>query len=141
MFYSTVIFKQAGLSNEGAVYATIGMGTVNVIMTVVSVWLVGLPAKFQGMDSALLYRSSPGGSSEVRPSLAATHGHDRHVGVDDSARCGAVVDRTWPHLGQLWSDRLRAVVRHLFRHWTRLVTYDFNRECVNPIIYTRAARA
>ncbi|KAK6039681.1 transporter, major facilitator family protein, partial [Cooperia oncophora] len=39
MFYSTVIFKQAGLSNESAVYATIGMGTVNVIMTVISVWL------------------------------------------------------------------------------------------------------
>ncbi|VDK68920.1 unnamed protein product [Cylicostephanus goldi] len=29
MFYSTVIFKQAGLTTEGAVYATIGMGTVN----------------------------------------------------------------------------------------------------------------
>ncbi|PIO58975.1 hypothetical protein TELCIR_19574, partial [Teladorsagia circumcincta] len=43
MFYSTVIFKQAGLSNEHAVYATIGMGTVNVIMTVVSVWLVDHP--------------------------------------------------------------------------------------------------
>ncbi|WKX94713.1 hypothetical protein Q1695_011743 [Nippostrongylus brasiliensis] len=39
MFYSTVIFKQAGLTNEGAVYATIGMGSVNVIMTVISVWL------------------------------------------------------------------------------------------------------
>ncbi|KAK6060511.1 transporter, major facilitator family protein [Cooperia oncophora] len=43
MFYSTVIFKQAGLSNESAVYATIGMGTVNVIMTVISVWLVDHP--------------------------------------------------------------------------------------------------
>lgn len=52
MFYSTVIFKQAGLSNEGAVYATIGMGTVNVIMTVVSVWLVDHP-KF-GRRSLLL---------------------------------------------------------------------------------------
>ncbi|KAE9420349.1 hypothetical protein Angca_004934, partial [Angiostrongylus cantonensis] len=52
MFYSTVIFKQAGLSNENAVYATIGMGTVNVIMTVVSVWLVDHP-KF-GRRSLLL---------------------------------------------------------------------------------------
>ncbi|KAJ1354425.1 udp-glycosyltransferase [Parelaphostrongylus tenuis] len=52
MFYSTVIFKQAGLSNEGAVYATIGMGTVNVIMTVISVWLVDHP-KF-GRRSLLL---------------------------------------------------------------------------------------
>ncbi|KJH49448.1 MFS transporter, SP family [Dictyocaulus viviparus] len=43
MFYSTVIFKQAGLSEEDAVYATIGMGTVNVIMTIVSVWLVDHP--------------------------------------------------------------------------------------------------
>lgn len=43
MFYSTVIFKQAGLTNEGAVYATIVMGAVNVIMTVISVWLVDHP--------------------------------------------------------------------------------------------------
>ncbi|VDL69852.1 unnamed protein product [Nippostrongylus brasiliensis] len=52
MFYSTVIFKQAGLTNEGAVYATIGMGSVNVIMTVISVWLVDHP-KF-GRRSLLL---------------------------------------------------------------------------------------
>ncbi|KIH67359.1 MFS transporter, SP family [Ancylostoma duodenale] len=52
MFYSTVIFKQAGLSNESAVYATIGMGSVNVIMTVISVWLVDHP-KF-GRRSLLL---------------------------------------------------------------------------------------
>ncbi|KHJ89440.1 MFS transporter, SP family [Oesophagostomum dentatum] len=43
MFYSTVIFKQAGLSTEGAVYATIGMGAVNVVMTLVSVYLVDHP--------------------------------------------------------------------------------------------------
>ncbi|RCN36509.1 MFS transporter, SP family [Ancylostoma caninum] len=52
MFYSTVIFKQAGLNSEEAVYATIGMGTVNVIMTVISVWLVDHP-KF-GRRSLLL---------------------------------------------------------------------------------------
>ncbi|KAL6733103.1 hypothetical protein Aduo_003784 [Ancylostoma duodenale] len=52
MFYSTVIFKQAGLNNEEAVYATIGMGSVNVIMTVISVWLVDHP-KF-GRRSLLL---------------------------------------------------------------------------------------
>uniref|UniRef100_A0A7I4XZV6 MFS domain-containing protein n=1 Tax=Haemonchus contortus TaxID=6289 RepID=A0A7I4XZV6_HAECO len=43
MFYSTFIFKQAGLSDQGAVFATISMGTVNVLMTVVSVWLVDHP--------------------------------------------------------------------------------------------------
>lgn len=43
MFYSTVIFKTAGLSDQGAVYATIAMGTVNVLMTIVSVWLVDHP--------------------------------------------------------------------------------------------------
>ncbi|EPB80626.1 transporter, major facilitator family protein [Ancylostoma ceylanicum] len=43
MFYSTVIFKQAGLSDTGAVYATIGMGAVNVLTTIVSVWLVDHP--------------------------------------------------------------------------------------------------
>ncbi|WKX94708.1 hypothetical protein Q1695_011742 [Nippostrongylus brasiliensis] len=44
MFYSTVIFKTAGLSDEAAVYATIAMGTVNVLMTIVSVWLVDHPS-------------------------------------------------------------------------------------------------
>ncbi|KHJ83767.1 transporter, major facilitator family protein [Oesophagostomum dentatum] len=43
MFYSTVIFKQAGLSTEGASYATIGVGAVNMIMTLVSVYLVDHP--------------------------------------------------------------------------------------------------
>ncbi|WKX94710.1 hypothetical protein Q1695_011743 [Nippostrongylus brasiliensis] len=43
MFYSTVIFKTAGLTDEAAVYATIAMGTVNVLMTIVSVWLVDHP--------------------------------------------------------------------------------------------------
>ena len=40
MFYSTSIFKSAGLSAETALFATIGMGAVNVGMTVVSVILV-----------------------------------------------------------------------------------------------------
>ncbi|KAE9420350.1 hypothetical protein Angca_004935 [Angiostrongylus cantonensis] len=44
MFYSTVIFKQAGLSEQGAVYATIGVGVVNVLMTIISVWLVDHPS-------------------------------------------------------------------------------------------------
>ncbi|CAI4226279.1 unnamed protein product [Auanema sp. JU1783] len=52
MFYSTIIFKGAGLSTEQAVYATIGMGAVNVLMTIVSVWLVDHP-KF-GRRSLLL---------------------------------------------------------------------------------------
>ncbi|VDM65594.1 unnamed protein product [Strongylus vulgaris] len=45
MFYSTYIFKQAGLSDVGAVYATIGMGTVNVLMTIISTWLVSISHK------------------------------------------------------------------------------------------------
>ena len=40
MFYSTSIFRSAGLSAETALFATIGMGAVNVGMTVVSVILV-----------------------------------------------------------------------------------------------------
>ncbi|PAV63941.1 hypothetical protein WR25_18774 [Diploscapter pachys] len=52
MFYSTTIFKGAGLSATGAVYATIGMGLVNVIMTIIAVWLVDHP-KF-GRRSLLL---------------------------------------------------------------------------------------
>lgn len=42
MFFSTIIFKSAGLG-ENAVYATLGMGLCNVIMTVVSVYLVDHP--------------------------------------------------------------------------------------------------
>ncbi|CAD6197531.1 unnamed protein product [Caenorhabditis auriculariae] len=52
MFYSTVIFRGAGLTVSQAVYATIGMGAVNVLMTIVSVWLVDHP-KF-GRRSLLL---------------------------------------------------------------------------------------
>jgi hypothetical protein len=40
MFYSTSIFRSAGLSAETALFATIGMGAINVGMTIVSVILV-----------------------------------------------------------------------------------------------------
>ncbi|XP_055331034.1 solute carrier family 2, facilitated glucose transporter member 1-like [Paramacrobiotus metropolitanus] len=40
MFYSTQIFRSAGLDAQSALYATIGMGVVNIGMTVVSVFLV-----------------------------------------------------------------------------------------------------
>jgi SP family facilitated glucose transporter-like MFS transporter 1 len=43
MFYSTQIFKDAGLPGDGPVYATIAMGAINVIQTLVSVWLVDHP--------------------------------------------------------------------------------------------------
>uniref|UniRef100_A0A0K0ENM9 MFS domain-containing protein n=1 Tax=Strongyloides stercoralis TaxID=6248 RepID=A0A0K0ENM9_STRER len=43
MFYSTEIFKSAGLKGTAPVYATIGMGLVNVIQTVISTWLVDHP--------------------------------------------------------------------------------------------------
>ncbi|KAI6207162.1 MFS domain-containing protein [Aphelenchoides besseyi] len=43
MFYSTEIFKEAGLTGQGAVYATIAMGTINVLITMISVWLVDHP--------------------------------------------------------------------------------------------------
>lgn len=39
MFFSTKIFSDAGLG-EGALYATLGMGAVNVAMTLISVYLV-----------------------------------------------------------------------------------------------------
>ncbi|VDD97220.1 unnamed protein product [Enterobius vermicularis] len=42
MFFSTIIFKNAGLG-DNAVYATLGMGLCNVIMTVISVYLVDHP--------------------------------------------------------------------------------------------------
>ncbi|CAL1262681.1 unnamed protein product [Larinioides sclopetarius] len=40
IFYSTSIFITAGLSNQAAIYATLGMGTVNVLMTFISMILV-----------------------------------------------------------------------------------------------------
>ncbi|XP_055350367.1 solute carrier family 2, facilitated glucose transporter member 1-like isoform X2 [Paramacrobiotus metropolitanus] len=40
MFYSTSIFKDCGMSGNSALYATIGMGGINVLMTVISVILV-----------------------------------------------------------------------------------------------------
>lgn len=40
MFFSTKIFEMAQLSPDGAKYATLGMGTLNVIMTLVSLFLV-----------------------------------------------------------------------------------------------------
>uniref|UniRef100_A0A914YR74 Major facilitator superfamily (MFS) profile domain-containing protein n=1 Tax=Panagrolaimus superbus TaxID=310955 RepID=A0A914YR74_9BILA len=43
MFYSTKIFQDAGLRNNEPFYATIAMGAVNVLMTLVSVWLVDHP--------------------------------------------------------------------------------------------------
>ncbi|GMR35833.1 hypothetical protein PMAYCL1PPCAC_06028 [Pristionchus mayeri] len=43
MFYSNEIFKGAGLAPDARTYATIAMGSVNVIMTIISVWLVDHP--------------------------------------------------------------------------------------------------
>lgn len=43
MFYSTTVFRGAGLNPTEATYATIAMGTINVLMTIVSVWLVDHP--------------------------------------------------------------------------------------------------
>lgn len=40
MFYSTDIFNNAGLEGDRAVYATLGMGAVNVLMTLVSTAIV-----------------------------------------------------------------------------------------------------
>ena len=43
MFYSTAIFKNAGLIPIYAAYATIAMGFINVVQTLISVWLVDHP--------------------------------------------------------------------------------------------------
>uniref|UniRef100_A0A914E3Z7 Major facilitator superfamily (MFS) profile domain-containing protein n=1 Tax=Acrobeloides nanus TaxID=290746 RepID=A0A914E3Z7_9BILA len=43
MFYSTTIFKRAGLTGDWPIYATIAMGAINVAQTVVSLWLVDHP--------------------------------------------------------------------------------------------------
>lgn len=45
MFFSTKIFKMAQMSDDGAKYATLGMGTLNVIMTLISLFLVELSGR------------------------------------------------------------------------------------------------
>ena len=40
IFFSTGIFERAGLSKDAALYATLGMGVINVLMTIVSLILV-----------------------------------------------------------------------------------------------------
>ncbi|XP_001950963.1 solute carrier family 2, facilitated glucose transporter member 1 isoform X2 [Acyrthosiphon pisum] len=45
MFFSTKIFNMAGMSNDGAKYATLGMGSLNVIMTLISLFLVELTGR------------------------------------------------------------------------------------------------
>ncbi|XP_033642510.1 solute carrier family 2, facilitated glucose transporter member 5-like [Asterias rubens] len=40
MFYVTIIFEQTGMSAEEVSYATIGVGGINVLMTIVSVFIV-----------------------------------------------------------------------------------------------------
>ncbi|KAH1024874.1 hypothetical protein HUJ05_004301 [Dendroctonus ponderosae] len=63
MFFSTQIFKMAGLNDANSTYATLGMGGINVCMTVVSLFLVEKAGRktllligFAGMaiDTALL---------------------------------------------------------------------------------------
>ncbi|XP_022238794.1 solute carrier family 2, facilitated glucose transporter member 1-like isoform X1 [Limulus polyphemus] len=40
IFFSTKIFESAGLNKETALYATLGMGSINILMTIVSLVLV-----------------------------------------------------------------------------------------------------
>ena len=40
IFYSTKIFTEAGISKTDAPYATLGIGAINVVMTVISMMLV-----------------------------------------------------------------------------------------------------
>lgn len=46
MFFSTMIFEGAGLG-EKAVYATLVMGLINVLMTIISVYLVSFFSIFR----------------------------------------------------------------------------------------------
>ncbi|VVC30270.1 Sugar/inositol transporter,Major facilitator superfamily domain,Major facilitator, sugar transporter- [Cinara cedri] len=45
MFFSTKIFEMAGMSKDGAKYATLGMGSLNVIMTLISLFLVEMSGR------------------------------------------------------------------------------------------------
>ena len=54
MFYSTSIFKTAGLTTETAQYATLGMGAINVAMTFVSLVLIEKAGRKTLMIAGLL---------------------------------------------------------------------------------------
>lgn len=45
MFYSTKIFQMAGMTTSGATYATLGMGALNVAMTLISLFMVELTGR------------------------------------------------------------------------------------------------
>lgn len=40
IFFSTNIFEQSGLKDDSATFATMGMGAINVLMTLISLVLV-----------------------------------------------------------------------------------------------------
>ncbi|KAK5978151.1 Facilitated glucose transporter protein 1 [Trichostrongylus colubriformis] len=43
MFYSTMIFEEVGLSGEDAIFATIGVGTVNLLTTFIQMYFIDHP--------------------------------------------------------------------------------------------------
>ncbi|KAK6055817.1 hypothetical protein COOONC_06680 [Cooperia oncophora] len=43
MFYSTMIFEEVGLSGEAAIFATIGVGTVNLLTTFIQMYYIDHP--------------------------------------------------------------------------------------------------
>lgn len=45
MFFSTKIFEMAGMTTDGAKYATLGMGSLNVFMTLISLLLVEISGR------------------------------------------------------------------------------------------------
>ena len=69
MFFSTSIFESAGLVEEEAQKATLGMGTVNVAMTFVSLALIDIAGR-QGFLHLNSYRLT-GFSSHGRAKLRA----------------------------------------------------------------------
>ncbi|KAJ8916729.1 hypothetical protein NQ315_013933 [Exocentrus adspersus] len=77
MFFSTAIFNMAGLSGEKASYATLAMGGINVLMTVVSLFLVEKAGRktllligFGGMAiDTLLLTIAMGFASAERPTV------------------------------------------------------------------------
>jgi len=124
MYYSSTIFGFAGIQPDGQTYATIGVTGLNVIMTIISVWLIdrlgrrplllgGLTVVIASLLTAsfsLLFISNTTGGY-ICTVMIMTYVAGFAIGL------GAVL---WPVLGEIFPSRVRSqgMSLCLFVNWT-----------------------